>query len=49
MIVHSKVDRSVAKQLGAKVITVKWIDTNKGDEENLDYRVRLVGREIKTN
>ena len=32
MQVYSKVDRSVAKHLGAKVITPRWIDTNKGDE-----------------
>lgn len=44
---HSKVERSVAKQLGAKVITTRWIDTNKGDESKPDYRARLVGREIK--
>ena len=49
MQVYSKVNRSVAKQLGAKVITTRWIDTNKGDAEKLDYRARLVGREIKTD
>ena len=32
---------------GMKVISVKWIDTNKGDSVNPDYRARLVGREIK--
>ena len=48
MKVHSKVERSVAKQLGAKVITTRWIDTNKvGDDSKPDYRARLVGREIK--
>ena len=31
------------------MITTKWVDTSKGDEANLDYRARLVGREIKTN
>ena len=49
MNVYSKVDRSVAKRLGAKIITTKWIDTNKGDDANPDYRARLVGREIKTS
>ena len=29
-----------------KVITTKWLDINKGDEENKNYRARLVGREI---
>lgn len=47
MKVHSKVDRSVAKQIGAKIIPTKWIDTNKGDDDNPNYRARLVGREIK--
>ena len=32
---------------GAKVITTKWVDTNKGTEEEPNYRSRLVGREIK--
>lgn len=49
MQVHSKVDRNVAKQIGAKIITTRWIDTNKGDDKNPDYRARLVGREIKTD
>ena len=34
---------------GAKVITTKWVDTNKGTEEEPNYRSRLVGREIKTD
>lgn len=33
--------------MGAKMITTRWIDVNKGDIDNLDYRSRLVGREIK--
>ena len=28
------------------VITTKWIDQNKGDSNNPNYRARLVGREI---
>ena len=40
--VYSKVRR----QKGMKVITTKWIDTNKGDHLNPDYRARLVGREL---
>ena len=34
---------------GNKVITTRWIDTDKGDAENPNYRARLVGTEIKTN
>ena len=34
---------------GAKVITTKWVDTNKGSDAEPNYRSRLVGREIKTD
>ena len=44
---YTKVPRSKAKEAGAKVITVRWIDINKGDNENENYRSRLVAREIK--
>ena len=30
-----------------RVITTRWLDVNKGDEANPDYRSRLVGGEIK--
>ncbi len=30
-----------------KVITTRWLDTNKGDDQARDYRARLVGRELK--
>ena len=36
----------MAKQ-GTKPITVKWIDTTKSDEDNPNYRSRLVAREIR--
>ena len=29
-----------------KPITTKWLDVNKSDEANPNYRARLVGREI---
>ena len=45
MKVYSKVPRSRAK--GRRIITTKWLDTNKGDLEKPNYRSRLVGREIK--
>ena len=38
-----------AKGLKAKVISVRWIDINKGDSTAENYRSRLVAREIKTN
>ena len=34
---------------GGKIIDVRWIDTNKGDSENPNYRSRLVGRELNTH
>jgi hypothetical protein len=34
-------------ETGRAPITLKWIDTNKGDEANKRYRSRLVVREIK--
>ncbi len=45
MKVYSKVPRDQAK--GHKIISTKWLDTNKGDLEKPNYRSRLVGREIK--
>ena len=41
--VYSKIKR----QAWMKVITTRWLDINKGDAMNMDYRARLVGREIK--
>jgi hypothetical protein len=32
---------------GKKPIAVRWVDINKGDEVNPDYRSRLVAKEIK--
>ena len=31
---------------GGKLIDTRWIDTNKADELNPEYRSRLVGREL---
>ena len=39
--------RKEATEGGYKIISTKWIDTNKGDDERPNYRSRLVGREIK--
>ena len=46
--VWTKVKRAeaVARQ-GKAPITVKWIDINKGDDENPLYRSRLVAREVR--
>ena len=46
--VWRKRPRSEARQrTGKEPVTVKWIDTNKGDDENPNYRSRLVAREIR--
>ena len=47
MRVYTKVPRKLAKDGGHKVISTKWLDTNKGDDDKPNYRSRLVGREIK--
>ena len=44
MRVYDKVDHSLAR--GYKLIRTKWIDTNKGDHVNADYRSRLVAMEF---
>ena len=36
----------IKRQPWMKPISTKWIDTNKGDEHNPNYRARLVGREL---
>jgi hypothetical protein len=41
--VYSKVSKDEVKKMGGKVISTKWLDTDKGHI----YRSRLVGREIK--
>ena len=42
--VYEKIHRSKAR--GYKVITTRWVDTNKGVENEDNYRSRLVGREL---
>ena len=43
--VYEKVPRSQAA--GRNVISTRWLDVNKGDQQRLNYRARLVGRELK--
>ena len=49
MKVYEKVPRWMAARDGCKVITTRWLDINKGDQQNPNYRSRLVGREIRTD
>ena len=41
---YDKVPRSKATKLGAKVISVRWLDINKGDAIPENYRSRLLAR-----
>ncbi len=34
---------------GKSQVGVKWVEPNKSDKENLEYRCRLVAKEIKTD
>ena len=43
---YTKVPREEARSLGAKVITTKWVGTNKGSQAEPNYMSRLVGREL---
>ena len=47
MEVYVKVPDENARLHGCKIINTEWLDTNKGDDQNPNYRNRLVGREIK--
>ena len=41
--VWKKIPRKMAKEKGWKVMKSRWIDINKGDDENPNYRSRMVG------
>ena len=45
--VYRKIPRSEALERGLKVIRVRWIDINKGDDSQPVYRSRLVAMEFK--
>ena len=44
--VYDKVPRSHQLTTGGKIIGVRWVDVNKGDAVDVNYRSRLVGREF---
>ena len=47
--VYEKVDVAEAwAQTGKAPIAVRWVDINKGDSQNPNYRSRLVAKEFKT-
>ena len=41
------VDIEIPRKKGMKLIKVKWVDINKGDSKDPEYRSRLVAKEIK--
>ena len=41
--------RECWERTGKAPIGIKWVDVNKGDEGNLEYRSRLVAKEIKVD
>ena len=41
-----KIPRSTAKKNGWKIVKSRWIDINKGDDQNPNYRSRMVGKEF---
>eukprot|EP00974_Lingulodinium_polyedra_P077843 7535890-Lingulodinium_polyedra.AAC.1 len=44
--VWRRTKRSEAQRLGYKVVRTRWIDINKGDTANPNYRSRLVAKEF---
>ena len=44
--VWHKISRKKAKAMGWKIVKSRWIDINKGDDANPNYRSRLVGKEF---
>ena len=47
--VYTKVDEATCwQETGRPPITLKWVDRNKGDNVNENYRSRLVVREVKS-
>ena len=46
--VWRKITRAESMRRGWKVIKTRWIDINKGDNDNMIYRSRLVAKEFNT-
>ena len=44
--VWEKIQRSLAKGKGWKIVKSRWIDINKGNNVNPNYRSRMVGKEF---
>ena len=48
MKVYDRVPRAEQQRCKGKLIKARWIDVNKGDSSNPNYRSRLVGKEFRT-
>ena len=48
MSVYTHVHTSDQARTGGTVIRMKWVDTNKGDAGNPNYRSRLAGQDFRT-
>ena len=44
--VYKVVPRSHQQRTGGKIVSTRWVDTNKGDTQHPNCRSRLVGREF---
>ena len=44
---YDKVPRSLALSRGFTPETIRWVDVNKGDDDNMKVRSRLVARQLK--
>ena len=42
----TNIPRKPAIANGGKIIKTRWIDINKGDDDNPVYRSRIVGKEV---
>ena len=46
--VYTRVPKSHQLRTGGKIIGTRWVDVDKGDETERNYRSRLVGKEYNT-
>ena len=47
--VWQKVDKVTTQRAGHKLVSVRWVDVNKGDNSCPNYRSRLVARQLKAH
>ena len=47
--VWQKVDKVATRRAGHNIVSVRWVDVNKGDNVSPNYRSRLVARQLKAH